>query len=250
MVKTYIPAGRKVREFWVALADPDPANPMFPADGEMSAFLRLTTAKPIRLLIVLHEQGQANIAPCYFSLDRFDSPVRYDKHDEDSDAVVRNAAGVRQRCLPNADHTFEQWIYKLCYQEKRQSGTKKYVKGQHKDKYSDTIHSDDENFAYIVYLRGPDVNSGHRLVLARQVVSCPRRAWHLNRAFGISNLRSLARSLKAAQYRWEDLQPGAPGHPGPAPPAAAAPQPNVPPALQDNVQRPRANRGKRPRTHA
>jgi len=248
MVKTYIPAGRKVRDFWGDLADPDPVNPTFPADatslgadGDVSAFLRLTTAKSIRLLIVLHEQGQANIAPGYFSLNRFDPPVRYDEHDEDSDAVVRNAAGVRKRRRPNADHTFEQRIYELRYREKRQSGTKKYVKGKHKDKYPDAIHSDDENFGYIACLRGLDVNSGHRMVLARQVVPCARWAWHLNRAFGVGNLQWLARSLRVAQYRWEDLQPGAPGHQGPLAPAAAAPQPNVPPAPQGNVQRPRAN---------
>jgi len=33
MVKTYIPEGRKVREFCGALADPDQANPTFPADA-------------------------------------------------------------------------------------------------------------------------------------------------------------------------------------------------------------------------
>jgi hypothetical protein len=33
MVKTYIPARRQVREFWGALADPDPANLTFPADA-------------------------------------------------------------------------------------------------------------------------------------------------------------------------------------------------------------------------
>ena len=71
------------------------------------AFLQLTTSKPIRILIVLHEAGQANIAPNYFSLGRFDPPVRYANHEEDSDAVVRNATGVHQRRLPNADHTFE-----------------------------------------------------------------------------------------------------------------------------------------------
>jgi len=99
--------------------------PSLGADGEVSAFLRLTIAKPIRLLIVLHEGGQANIAPQYFSLDRFDPPVRYDELDEDSDAVVRNAAcvrnaaGVHQRQLPHADHMFELRIYELRYREKQ-----------------------------------------------------------------------------------------------------------------------------------
>jgi len=62
MVKIYILAGRKVREILGALVDPDPANPTFPADAthlgadaEVSAFLQLTTAKPIRLLSMLHE---------------------------------------------------------------------------------------------------------------------------------------------------------------------------------------------------
>jgi len=126
MVKTYIPEGRKVCEFWGDLADPDQANPTFPADatslapdGEVLAFLRLTTAKPIRILIVLHEAGHATIAPNHFSLDRFDLPVRYADHEEDSDAVVRNAVGVRERRLPNADHTFEQRIHELRYREKR-----------------------------------------------------------------------------------------------------------------------------------
>jgi len=64
---------------------PDQANPTFAADatslgadGEGSAFLWLKTAKPIRLLIVLHEQVQAIIASRYFSLERFELPVRYD----------------------------------------------------------------------------------------------------------------------------------------------------------------------------
>ena len=102
MVKAYVPTGRKVQEYWGALADPDPTNLTFPAgatslsaDGKVLAFLRLTTAKPIHLLIMLHEGRQANIAPQYFSLDRFDPPIRYDELDEGSDTVVRNAAGVR-----------------------------------------------------------------------------------------------------------------------------------------------------------
>ena len=120
MVKTYIPEGRKVRKFWCALADPDQANLTFPpdatslaADRKVFTFLRLTTAKLIRILIVLHEAGHANIAPDHFSLDRFEPPVRFADHDEDSDAVVRNAASVRKRWLPKPDHTFEERIHKL-----------------------------------------------------------------------------------------------------------------------------------------
>jgi len=39
-----------------------------------------------------------------------------------------------------------------------------------------------------------------------------------------------------AQYRWEDLYLGAPGHAELAPAAATAPQPNVPPGPQDNIK--------------
>ena len=102
--------------------DQDQANPTFPADatslaadGEVLAFLHLTTAKPIQILIVLLEAGHANIAPDHFSLDRFDPSVRYADHEEGSDAMVQNPAGMSQRRLPNADHTAEQRIHELRY---------------------------------------------------------------------------------------------------------------------------------------
>jgi len=102
VVKPYISEGKKVREFWSALADPDQANPAFPADGtclaangKVLAFLQLTTAKPIRILIVLREVGLENIAPDHFCLDRFDPVVRYADHEKDSEAVVWNVVGVR-----------------------------------------------------------------------------------------------------------------------------------------------------------
>jgi len=261
MVKTYIPERRKVREIWGALADPDHANPTFPAsaislaaDGEVLAFLRLTTGKPIRILIMLHEAGHENIAPNHFSLARFDPPVRYADHEEDSDAVVHIAAGVRQRPLPNADHTFEQRIHELRYWEKRQHDTKQYIKQQHEEKYPNAIHSNDENFVYIACLRDPDVNSGQRMLLARQVVPCARRTWDLHRSFGVGKIQSLARSLSAAQNQWEDLQPGAAGHPGPAPKqppiGPQVVQPVVPPVAPQAAPQvaPRAKRGKGART--
>jgi len=98
------------------------------------AFLQLTTAKPIQILIVLLKAGKANIASDHFSLDRFDPPVRYADYKDDSNTVVWNAAGVCERRLPNADYTFEQQIHQLLYWEKRQHDTKQYIKQQHKEK--------------------------------------------------------------------------------------------------------------------
>ena len=108
-------------------------------------------------------------------------------------------------------------------------------KRHHKDLNLGAIYSDNQNFVYIACLRGPDVNSGHLMVLACKGIPCAHRAMHLNRVFGVGNLWSLARPLSLIQYRREDLQLGAPGHLGPGPPAVAAPQPNVPPAPQGNV---------------
>lgn len=75
-MKTYILVGRKVHEFWGALVDPDQANLTFlgdstslATDGEVFTFLQLTPAKPIKILIMLHEVSQVNIARDHFSLD-------------------------------------------------------------------------------------------------------------------------------------------------------------------------------------
>jgi len=129
---------------------------------------------------------------------------------------------------------------------------KKYVKGQHKQKYPDAIHSEDENFVLIERLSWPEVNSGQAMLLARQIVPFARRALVLNRGIGMGEIQSRARALIAAQFRWEDLQLGAPGHPEPALLAplanvSAAPQVNVVPPAPQNAPPPRPNRGKRPR---
>jgi len=151
---------------------------------------------------------------------------------------VRPADGVRQRRLPNADHTLEQRIHELRYREKRQHDSKQYIKQQYKEKYPDAIHSDNENFVYIACLRDPDVKSRQRMLLASQVVPCARRMWDLNHSFGVGKIRALARSLSPDQNRWEDLQPGAAGHPGPSP--------KQPPVVAQVALR--AKRGKRART--
>ena len=78
---------------------------------------------------------------------------------------------------------------------------KKYVKGQDKQKYPNAIHSDDENFLYIVHLSRPKVNSGRAILLERQVVPFARRALLLNRGMGMGEIRSRLRALRLTQFR-------------------------------------------------
>jgi len=73
----------------------------------------------IRLLIMLHAGGQANMVSHCFNIYRFDPLGRYHEVGEDCDAVVWNATSERQQQLPHADYRFEQHIYQLHYREKQ-----------------------------------------------------------------------------------------------------------------------------------
>ncbi|KAF8415920.1 hypothetical protein EV426DRAFT_706044 [Tirmania nivea] len=121
IVKAYIPPNCKVREILRALEDPSPLNPTFPADhtslnsdAEVTAFLRISKANPVRIMVVLYAlDGRENSLPlhstaAFFAQDRFDPPNEYDDPAEDSDALVRVSAGVRKCRMPTKDHTFEQ----------------------------------------------------------------------------------------------------------------------------------------------
>jgi len=75
----------------------------------------MTNTKPIRLLIVLHRPpGAAPVSPiltgleAWFPVDKFEPPLEYDDPIEDSDAIVRNIAGVGRCRMPTKDHTFEE----------------------------------------------------------------------------------------------------------------------------------------------
>ena len=109
-VENHIPQGRTVREILAALEYPAHANLQVPADwtklhteGEVSVFLAMTRAKPISLLIVLHKSDGAPDTPVptdpnpYFDKNRFAPVEMYDNPAEESDAVIRNAAGVASR---------------------------------------------------------------------------------------------------------------------------------------------------------
>jgi hypothetical protein len=108
-----LPDGRKVREIIGALqdaaADADAMQKpgrttRIRSDDELDAFLRLTKAKPIKLLIILHRKpADGNNTPppqgmttYYFKPGRFDGPEYYDDPLEDSGEEVAKRVGGKQ----------------------------------------------------------------------------------------------------------------------------------------------------------
>ncbi|KAF8447123.1 hypothetical protein BGX38DRAFT_1270597 [Terfezia claveryi] len=161
MVKAHVPADRKVREILGALKDPNPPNLSFPADYtslhsdvEVKAFFRMSKTRP------------------YFELEKFIPRNEYEDFAEDSDANVRNVAGVRRRRMPTKDHTFEQRKYELHGRVDRQRETLSDIKKEHKRLFPNAgiIDSDDEDYCYIRCLKRPKITSGPQLVKARQVI--------------------------------------------------------------------------------
>ncbi|RPB18156.1 hypothetical protein L211DRAFT_854396 [Terfezia boudieri ATCC MYA-4762] len=105
MVKAYVPAGRKLREFIGTLKDPTPLNFTFPADyislysnSEVRGFFQMTKGNPVNLLVILHTlPPRANLPlprAAYFELKKFASPTEYNNYTENSDAIVWNATSV------------------------------------------------------------------------------------------------------------------------------------------------------------
>ncbi|KAF8426777.1 hypothetical protein BGX38DRAFT_1301530 [Terfezia claveryi] len=115
-VSSQLPDGQKMREIIGSLEDPDPVagDPlMIPpqtthirSDDELDAFLRLTEARPIKLLIVLHRDpavranspppAVCNVSMYYFNLGRFDGPEYYMDEIEDSEEEVARRTGGRR----------------------------------------------------------------------------------------------------------------------------------------------------------
>ena len=130
--KDYIPDGRSIREILGALEDPPAGNSVaaywtkMQTDAEVYPFLRMTKANPIRLLLVLHRNDGTPDTPIarvpnpYFAPDRFEPAEVYDDPAEDSDALVRNHAGVASRRMPTKDHTYEERKYKIGKRIQRQ----------------------------------------------------------------------------------------------------------------------------------
>ena len=115
-VSAHLADGRKVREIIGALANPVPdAAGVIPpeqvpsdvtdnrSDEDLDAFLRLTEAKPIKFLIMLHQLAAdgvntpppagSNANTYYVNLGKFDGPEYYVDDVEDSEKEIANRAG-------------------------------------------------------------------------------------------------------------------------------------------------------------
>ena len=202
-IKRYVPAGRTVREILGALEDLDPAVTTRPSDwmrltddAEVDAFLTITTAKPIRICFVLHRNDGNPNSPLpgndtYFPADKFAPPDLYDEYAEDTDAIIRDQAGVGQRRMPVTDAGFEERKYRIRQRIYRQQELLIKIKQKHRAKMAEiarrdrvppvTIYdSDDEEFPYIMHVKRPTANKGALLVKARAVGPVGRRARRLN----------------------------------------------------------------------
>ena len=108
-ISAKIPNGRRVREIIGALQNAMPDSQIatwsdavhLQSDDDVNTFLRLTEAKPVKLLIILHRNDVGRNTPLgrdniehYFPPSRFDSPEYYIDPAEDSDEEASKRAGV------------------------------------------------------------------------------------------------------------------------------------------------------------
>ena len=70
------------------------------SNKEVKAFLRMTKAEPVKLLVILYRSTRVNTPPLtsssYFALNKFQPPKQYDDPAEDSDALCWDTARVGQ----------------------------------------------------------------------------------------------------------------------------------------------------------
>ena len=227
-IKSYVPAGRTVREILGILEDLDPTVTTRPSDWmrltddvEVDAFLTMTTAKPIRILFVLHRNDGNPNSPLpgndtYFPADKFAPSELYDEYAEDTDAIIRDQAGVGQHRMPVTDAGFEERKYRIRQRIYQQQELLIKIKQNHRAKMAEIARRDgvppviiynldDEEFPYIMYVQRPTANKGALLVQARAAGPVGRQARHLNLHVGVSRFRARARGLIAAQNAWDDL---------------------------------------------
>ncbi|RPB22309.1 hypothetical protein L211DRAFT_850629 [Terfezia boudieri ATCC MYA-4762] len=190
-VSSQLPDGRKVREIIGSLEDPDPAagDPLMisiatthiQSDDELDAFLRLTEARLIKLLIVLHRDPavRANSPPpagCnantyYFNLGRFDGPEYYMDEIEDSEEEVTKRTGGR-RGVPRKDHKFEESLEACRRRIRRQERVLAVLEGKYKAAFPNAIHESDAGGGLRVLCYGEeDELTGKQVVQFRVVVA-------------------------------------------------------------------------------
>ena len=189
---SHLPEGRKVREIIGSLENPPPgdggADQESPdsthirSDNDLDAFLRLTQASPVRLLIILHKIAAdgANTPPptgsssrYYFHLGRFDKSQCYIDEVEDSDEeVTKRAGGGWKKGVPRWDHKFEKRLEEIRRRIRRQQRLLASLEEKHKAAFPTSIHDTDPGGELRMLCYGPnDTLSGEQVVKFRQVVS-------------------------------------------------------------------------------
>ncbi|RPB18166.1 hypothetical protein L211DRAFT_854394 [Terfezia boudieri ATCC MYA-4762] len=177
-----IPTGRKVRAIYGALDNPNPPNAIPPAtrlqsDEEMQAFLELSSAKPIRIQVILYRDPDLvplvvdSLPPDdspYFAADFLDAVEEYIDPAEDSDLLSRNLAGFTKRTFPRTREGFEEQKLKIRMRIKRQKRALRAMKRQEQVKFPGEViyDSGSEEWGIIQDLQPRPANS-REMVLAR-----------------------------------------------------------------------------------
>ncbi|RPB19392.1 hypothetical protein L211DRAFT_853208 [Terfezia boudieri ATCC MYA-4762] len=190
-VSSQLPDGRKVREIIGSLEDPDPTagDPlMIPivtthirSDDKLDAFLHLTEARPIKLLIVLYRDpavranspspAGCNTNTYYFNLGRFDGPEYYIDEIEDSEEEVTRKTRVR-RGVPRKDHKFEESLEAYRRRIRRQEQVLADLEGKHKAVFPNAIYESNAGGGLCVLCYGKeDELTGKQVVQFRAVVA-------------------------------------------------------------------------------
>lgn len=187
-ISPHLPDGRKVREIIGALANAGPMTGGMPSDvthirsdEDLNAFLQLTEAKPIKLLVTLHKRQadgentpppeESNVGTYYFDLRRFDGREYYMDELEDSEEEVGKRAGGK-RGFPRKDEKFEEGLSEIRRRIRRQQRLLRDYEAKHKAAYPQAIHDRDPGGDLRFYCYGPDDElSGKQIVKFRRVVA-------------------------------------------------------------------------------
>ena len=191
-----VPEGHTVREVFGALENPLPRKDgvVYPndppadwlrltTDEEVDGFLRLTEAKPIRLLVCLHRDPGAQVPDMpppeevphpdkfSFSADMFDKDEWEQDLVEDSDAESWKRAGLGAHRVPKADHQFETQLDEIRRCIRRQLPMLEDLERKHKERYPATIHETDTGgHLHRLMYSDNDPLIGHEVVRFRTVV--------------------------------------------------------------------------------